>query len=388
MITEKSSIEVRRVNNMEEKLIRAALLQIRGFGSQKLRRLIALFGSASKAWMNQDLPYELVRSSWFQSFQQSKNQLDLDRTCFALERHEISMVMLGEKEYPCLLAECPDAPPLLFYKGELCPKEEGLAMVGSRRATAYGKAAASHLAKEIVARGLVVVSGLARGIDTASHLGALDGGGRTWAFLAGGLDQIYPAENKKLAERIMEKGALISEYPPGIPAEPGQFPARNRLISGASRGVVVIEAAEKSGSLITVDFALEQGREVYAVPGPIFSEQSKGTHQLIKSGAKLVGDSDDILSELPPRTRGSYAQQSEILAQPSKEYIKGEKNRVEDSPWQEILQLLSDTPLHIDQLTTACTLSADNIALGLLELQLSGEILQLPGQNFVLQRRK
>lgn len=377
------------MKSWEEKIYRAAILQNKGIGSQRLRQMLAFFGSAENAWkasLSECSQWHGV--TWFLNFLKGKENIDPEKIGKQLKKEHISLVMPGEESYPCLLAECSDAPPLLFHKGFLQPSREGIAIVGSRVATPYGKAAAALLAKEIVQDDYVIVSGLARGIDSAAHQGALEGDGTTWAFLAGGLDTLYPPENARLACAIMEKGALLSEYPPGMPAEAGHFPARNRLISGSSRGVVVVEAAEKSGSLITVDFALEQGREVFAVPGPIFSELSKGTHQLIKNGAKLAVCKEDILHELPPLQNGltrsvTGGRTKEIdLSVINSTRMKMEKNK----EWEEILSCLSDLPLHIDRITALCPLSAQEIALGLLELQLAGEIIQLPGQHYVLHR--
>jgi len=373
----------------KEKIYRAAILTIPGIGSQRLRQLIALFGSAEDAWKAKQLATGLEQFSWFQEFKRARQKIDPENIESTLIKENISLVMLGEETYPCLLAECAGAPPLLFYKGVLTSGRKGFAVVGSRKATAYGKAAAAYFAKELVKHNYVVVSGLARGIDSSAHQGALDGNGITWAFLAGGLDRIYPKENDKLAQKIMEKGALISEYPPGFPVEQGHFPARNRLISGSSVGVLVVEAAEKSGSLITVDYALEQGREVFAVPGPIFSEQSKGTHNLIKMGAKLVAEVEDILCELPIGFRPEHNKQETVQNRQSVSRSIEEIN--EDSlnkkEWKKILECLSDVPLHIDRLTAMCNMPAQDIALGLLELQLAGKVVQLPGQNYVLQRK-
>jgi len=366
----------------KEKIYRAAILTIPGIGSQRLRQLIALYGSAENAWESQQLANGLEQFSWFQEFWQARHTIDPENVESVLIKENISLVMLGEENYPCLLAECTGAPPLLFYKGVLTAGQKGFAVVGSRKATAYGKAAAAYFAKELVKYNYVVVSGLARGIDSSAHQGALEANGVTWAFLAGGLDHIYPKENSKLAQKIMENGALISEYPPGFPVEQGHFPARNRLISGSSVGVLVVEAAEKSGSLITVDYALEQGREVFAVPGPIFSYQSKGTHNLIKMGAKLVVEIEDILCELPFQN-----QQSENWPTPIEDIAYGDALNTRDREWNEILECLSDVPLHIDRLTAMCNLAAHDIALGLLELQLTGKVIQLPGQNYVLQRK-
>jgi DNA processing protein len=290
------------MNTEQEKILRAAILSIPGIGSRRLCHILACFGSATAAWAASCSKEKRANlPSWINTFFQAKDKIDPEKIKKKLKALGIALVIPEEDNYPVLLAECSDAPPLLYYKGQLLPRQEGLAIVGTRRASAYGKAAAAFLAREIVEMGYVVVSGLATGIDTAAHQGALKAKGTTWAFLAGGLDSIYPPENFDLAKKIIEnKGALISECPVGKPVKAGNFPIRNRLISGCSRGVIIVEAARKSGSLITADFALEQGREVFAVPGPIFNKESEGTHHLIKIGAKLVTGKEDILSELPP----------------------------------------------------------------------------------------
>lgn len=319
-----------------------------------------------------------------------RSRLDPYQIAQALAQKEIKTVIPEEEHYPVLLRELADAPPLLYYKGNLEAGEEGIALVGSRKATPYGKAAAGLLGKELVKQGIVVVSGLARGIDTAAHKGAISGQGKTWAILGSGLDYLYPPENQKLAEQIILQGAIISEFPPSVPPEPQFFPMRNRIISGVARGVVVVEAATRSGALITVDFALEQGREVFAVPGPIFSEQSKGCHQLLRQGAKLVEGVEDILSELMIESRGrnfvneiSYA--SDMDSDEDNNDIRKEINPTQGQ--QEILAFLSDLPLHIDQIAMQSSLTASEVALVLLELQLNGEIEQLPGQRYVLARK-
>lgn len=271
---------------------------------------------------------------------------------------------------------------MLYYRGQSGEngQKEALAIVGSRRATAYGKSAARRLAEQLAERGIIVVSGLALGIDSAAHQGALTKEAVTWAFLGCGLDRIYPAENRKLAEEIVKKGALISEYPPGTPPEAAHFPARNRLISGCARGVVVVEAAQRSGALITVDFALEQGREVFAVPGSIFSEQSKGAHHLLKSGAKLVEGVEDIWSEIPGW------EQFAMLPSSGRQQHQAQSTLSLSPEHEQILDLLSDEPLHIDQMILKTPLSSEKISLILLELEFGGKILHLPGQYYVLSR--
>lgn len=366
----------------QEKLVRAAFRTIKGVGSQHLRQIIAYFGSAVKAWEAPQSKYLQVANpgAWVGEILKERKTIDPREIGESLSQQGIRMVTPDEPNYPPLLAELADAPPLLYYRGHLRGDSEVLAIVGSRQATAYGKAAARVLARDAVAKGVVIASGLARGIDTAAHQGALEAGGTTWAFLGCGLDRIYPLENQRLAESILTKGALLSEFIPGTPPTAVNFPARNRLISGCSRGILVVEAAEKSGALITVDFALEQGREVFAVPGPIFSKVSRGTHHLLRQGAKIVEEIEDIWHEVP-----SW---SKYVCQVSRniELLTKNKELSAEMELGSILQQLSDVPLHIDQITIHSTLPVSSISLALLELQLGGKVIQLPGQHYVLAR--
>lgn len=366
----------------QEKIVRAAFRTIKGVGSQRLRQLIAYFGSAVKAWEAPQSNYLQVanQEKWIIEILKVRKDIDPQEIGDSLGKQGIKMIIPDETNYPLLLAELADAPPLLYYRGHLRGNEEVLAIVGSRQATAYGKSAARMLARDAAAKGIIIASGLARGIDTAAHQGALESRGMTWAFLGCGLDRVYPSENRRLAEEILERGALISEFTPGTPPNALHFPARNRLISGCSCGVVVVEAAERSGALITVDFALEQGREVFAVPGPIFSPVSRGPHHLIRQGAKIVEGIEDICNELPAW--------SKHLSQVSfnKELLPKNTEGHDGMDHVLILQQLSDVPLHIDQITIHSTLSVSTISLALLELQLEGKVTQLPGQHYVLAR--
>lgn len=367
---------------LEEKRLRATLHSISGIGSGKLRQLIARYGSASNAWYHLERESSLLQEdSWVQQIIRKRSQLNPLEIEERLLEKGIYTVIPEEEEYPALLRELADAPPLLYYKGHLSLQKEAVAIVGARKATPYGRAAAETISKELAGSGIVVVSGLARGIDTAAHKGALAGQGITWAVLGCGLNFMYPPENKKLAEEIIERdGAIFSEFMPDMSPEPQLFPMRNRLISGMARGVVVIEAALKSGSLITVDFALEQGREVFAVPGPIFSEQSKGANNLLRQGAKLVEGMKDIVSEIPSlQSLGPQEKKIEVTQ------MGGTESSMErSSDHEELLQMLSDLPIHIDQITINSQLPPEQIPLALLELQLAGIIEQLPGQLYVL----
>jgi DNA processing protein len=381
----------------KEKQSRAAWRLLPGIGSQRLRLMIAHFGSAEAAWQAQPEEYlQWGKAPWALKILAGRKKIDQAQVMEDLDRQGISLVIPEEDNYPHLLAELVDAPPLLYYKGKLRPAKEALAIVGSRRATAYGRAAAEYLAQEAAARGIVVISGLARGIDTAAHRGALAVKGETWAFLGNGLDRVYPPENQQLAQNIMENGALLSEFIPGSAPEAHHFPARNRLISGCARGVIVVEAARQSGSLITVDFALEQGREVFAVPGPIFSEMSRGTHHLLRSGARIAEGLEDIQAEIPlwrepELSLRPLADSRQSGGRKSDPESGGEKHSCpvapESAECREIMDLLSDVPLHIDQIALQSAQIAGSVALTLLELQLSGKIEQLPGQYYILARR-
>jgi DNA processing protein len=370
---------------LEEKQVRATFHSINGVGSRRLRQLIALFGSAVNAWYNlEKIDKDLLKDEpWIQEIRMKRKELNPQEIEEQLAVKGIRTVIPEEEGYPHLLRELPDAPPLLYYKGELTGEKEALAIVGARRATPYGRAAAESIAKECAQHEIVVVSGLARGIDTSAHKGALAGKGITWAILGCGLEFMYPPENAKLAQQIIEAGgALFSEFMPQTSPLPQFFPMRNRLISGMSRGVVVVEAAVKSGALITVDFALEQGREVFAVPGPIFSEQSKGSNHLIRQGAKLIEGIQDILPEIPSLKSPSERElQMSSEANPSENVHPRSKCTPEQ---EELLQLFGDLPIHIDHITLNSHIPPEQIPLVLLELQLAGLIEQLPGQLYVL----
>ncbi|HHY26740.1 MAG TPA: DNA-protecting protein DprA [Desulfitobacterium dehalogenans] len=371
---------------LEEKLIRAMLHTIQGVGSGRLRQLIARFGSALNALQQIEGSQELQDEHWLQQIVQKSKEIHPADILESLHGQGIKLVIPEEEGYPELLRQLTDVPPLLYYKGNLPAGQEALAIVGARKATPYGRAAAESLAKEVAGQGIIVVSGLARGIDTAAHRGALAGRGITWAVMGCGLKHMYPPENQKLAEEIMAKGgALWSEFAPGMPPEPQLFPARNRLISGMSRGVVVVEAALRSGALITVDFALEQGREVFAVPGPIFSQMSKGPNHLIRQGAKLVEGFEDVCTEIPSFAGlGHMTNPSADRGTESADIGKQEDQRGISREQQQILNQLSDIPTHIDQITMNSEVPPEQIPLALLELQLAGRIEQLPGQFYVL----
>jgi DNA processing protein len=281
-----------------------------------------------------------------------------------------------DPSYPALLAAVPSPPPL-YVRGALTPGDAlAIAIVGARQATPYGLGVAAELAGELAARGVTIVSGFARGIDTAAHRAALDAGGRTLAVLGNGVDVVYPPENRDLAERVQAAGALVSQFPPGAPPLPYNFPARNRTLAGLTLGVVVVEAAERSGSLITAGFAGDLGREVFAVPGRITSAASGGAHRLIQDGAKLITRWTDIVQELPDQWRTVV--HGAALAGTAAAFPPAGSDEA-----RMLLQLSVDEPRHIERLIEREGGDAGRTGATLTALELGGWARQLEGQRWV-----
>jgi DNA processing protein len=282
------------------------------------------------------------------------------------------LVLLGDPDYPPPLATIPAPPPFLFVRGELRVEDAlAVALVGAREATPYGLQVSEELAGALARRGVTVVSGFARGVDTAAHRGALGAGGRSIAVLGSGVDVIYPPENRMLVARVVERGALISHFPMGTPPLAAHFPLRNRTIAGLALGVVVVEAAERSGALITAGHAAELGREVFAVPGPITSGKSRGSHALIQDGAKLVQGWEDIIAELPARWRQCVAAPEPdppLAAAPDE---------------ARLLALIGDGPVHVAELIEQSGIPSGRASALLVTLELDGRVRQLPGRLYV-----
>jgi DNA processing protein len=292
-------------------------------------------------------------------------------------RRGFAILPLTAAGYPLLLREIPDPPPFLYVAGRIDPSARHIALVGSRNATGYGLGITRQLARDLAAVEVTVASGMARGIDTAAHWGALEGGGRTVAVLGCGLGTFYPPENRKLWQAIAARGAVVSELPINAGPEAHHFPARNRIISGLSLGTVVVEAARKSGSLITARLANEQGREVFAVPGSVQSFKSAGTHRLIQQGAKLVASAADILEEFPyvfPAAAAGADQTAGAGTPGPAAGLSAEETRL----WQ----ALGPYPTHIDDLARSLCLAAGQLAGLLLQLELKGLVRQSPGMHF------
>lgn len=297
---------------------------------------------------------------------------DVKSDLATIERLNLTLLRVDEPDYPERLKTIHDPPPLLFVYGQLTAADRtSIALVGTRNATAYGKLIAEKLSGDLARRGITVVSGLARGIDTAAHHGALSAQGRTIAVCGCGVDIVYPAENKDLREKISKSGAVISEFPLSSAPEFWHFPARNRVISGLSLGVVVVEAPENSGAIITADFAAEQGREIFAVPGNVHSGKSKGCHRLIKDGAKLVEDVSDIVSELG------------IIVQPREETLPPAPPEIPLAPIEtRVYRVLTLQPKHVDDITREAALPIAQTNAVLLQLEIKGLIRRYPGGMF------
>ncbi|MFH1868785.1 MAG: DNA-processing protein DprA, partial [Candidatus Omnitrophota bacterium] len=300
-----------------------------------------------------------------ESIKNAKSVYDIDKEVRLIEKEGVQVKAIYEEDYPLNLKQIYAPPVLLYVKGKLDKADtEAVAIVGSRRCTQYGIRTAQRLAKELSSYGITVISGLARGIDTAAHKGSVSVNGKTIAVLGNGLSSVYPRENKELADQIVKNGALISEFPMDMPPCKENFPQRNRIISGLSKGVVVIEAAEKSGALITADFALNEGRDVFAVPGPAGQATSKGTNRLIKEGAKLIEDAKDILSDMGVFFEESGRRKELIFSDPFEKSIYG---------------AISDEPVDIDTIVETHSLNTKQAKTALLSLEVRGVIKQLPG---------
>lgn len=294
-----------------------------------------------------------------------------------LEQSGARIVTLMDEDYPPRLREIHDPPALLYLKGELTAADQlAVSIVGSRKISPYGKWITEKISRDLVRHGVTIVSGMARGVDSAAHWGAVAGAGRTLAVLGCGVDIVYPPENRHLFSKIVEQGAVLSEFSMGSPPEGGHFPKRNRIISGLSIGVVVVQAGPKSGSLITARYALDQGRDVFAIPGNVGAEGSKGTNQLIKDGAKLVESSEDILEEILPQWE--HIKEENAEAEPGRQDLSEEE--------KVLFEMLGEDPLHIDVMIRESPFEPGKVSSLLLNLELKGLVSQWPGKCFSRKR--
>jgi DNA processing protein len=367
-----------------ETLARLKLHLVRGLGPKTLQVLFERFESAERILHSTASELATIPNIGEKTAQQLADAfrtVSIDDEMGLVARHQISLMHRESETYPAALREISDAPALLYYRGTVTPADSRcVAIVGSRHCTNYGRRTATRLAEGLARAGWTVVSGLARGIDAAAHQGALKTGGRTLAVLAGGLSKIYPPEHGELADQVAHQGALISEMPMATGPLPELFPRRNRIISGLSRAVVIVEAAEKSGALITARLAGEQGREVLAVPGPLDSEASEGPHQLIRNGATLVRHADDVLEALDALP--------ELVASPNAS-VPVTKAGVPTVPPPNLspvqLQLwnaLGTDGALVDEIVNSTALPVSEINSALLMMELTGKVRRLPGNRF------
>jgi DNA processing protein len=367
-----------------------ALKFTEGVGNIGIRNLLSAFGTAAAVFRAGPGDLKSVQGINDRAAKNILSFKDWQRVDWELDRaakQKVSIITAKDALYPRYLLNIYDHPALLYVRGTLRQDDVNIAVVGSRRASTYGKYTTERLSRELAFQGITVISGLARGIDSAAHRGALMARGRSIAVLGSGIDVIYPPENRELYERLSVQGALVSEFPFETPPNAPNFPARNRIISGMSLGVVVVEAGDRSGSLITARLALEQGREVFAVPGSIDASGSRGTHKLIRQGAKLIEGVHDILEEITPQIDEAGRKRLAKEGPRSARREKGESREVTEKSLDEdhikVLKMLSAKPLDADSLITATGLRAQDIMKILLSLELAGYVEQHPGRGFV-----
>jgi DNA processing protein len=357
---------------MDSRIYWVAFNLIKGIGAVRFRNLLDHFGDLRLAW---EAPLDVLVASGLSSRLAEKiiherSVRDLEQLWAKIQGQGIEVITWEDKTYPVRLREIDQAPPVLFLRGSLQAEDAwAVAIVGTRKVTPYGRQVAEELASYLGRNGITVISGLARGIDAIAHLSALRAGGRTIAVLGSGVDTIYPPEHRQLAEQIILKGGVISDYPVGTPPEGINFPPRNRIISGLSLATIVIEAGEQSGALITASFAAEQGRDVFAVPGSIYAPQCKGTNRLILEGARPLLAVQDVLEALDLVKANEQQVASRILPTDTLEV--------------NILQTLSYEPIHVDDICAQLNLPIEKLSAALTMMELKGMVRQVGGMNYV-----
>jgi DNA processing protein len=345
---------------------------VKGIGPVRLRGLIDFFGDVESAWNAgyPDLAQSGLGSKEINALQKTKSSELLERTWEYIHTKNITVMTWQDENYPRLLLEIDHSPPVLYLRGVIGEQDDpSVSIVGTRRMSEYGKQVAMELSQMLAHNRVTIVSGLARGIDAVAHRAALESGGRTIAVFGCGIDRVYPPEHRKLAEEITQNGALISDYPPGTKPEASNFPARNRIISGLSRMVVVVEAGTRSGALITANFAAEQGRDVFAVPGYIYSPASKGTNNLIQQGAFPMLDPQDVLEVLNLNTIDLHrTARTELPSDPTE---------------AQLLKMLGREPLHVDEISLGIDMPVENVTASLTVMELKGMIRQVGSMHYV-----
>ena len=350
---------------------------IKGIGAVRIQGLIAYFGDLEAAW--KAAPAELARAGLalrlIERVVQARGGVSLDRVWENIEKQDIKILTWEDEVYPQRLKEIDQPPPVLYIRGEYLPDDLfAVAIVGTRRVTPYGRQITEELSSFLAANNMTVISGLARGVDAVAHQTTLKAGGRTIAVLGSGVDKIYPPEHRALADQIVERGAIVSDYAPGTPPEASNFPPRNRIISGLSLAIIVVEAGETSGALITAEFAAEQGREVFAVPGSIFAPQSKGTNKLIQNGALPLLSVNDLMQALDLTRVGERKAARKIMPA--------------DTIEAKLLTILLDEPLHVDEIRNQAELPIEKVSAALVLMELKGMVRQVGGMNYVAVREE
>jgi len=350
---------------------------VKGIGAVRTRKLLDFFGSLEVAWQ---APVDALRAAGLplkiaEQVRKLRREADLDSIITQIHSQGIEVLTWGDDDYPRRLKEIETPPPVLYLRGTITEEDDwAVAIVGTRKMTSYGRQVADELAAYLAHNGVTIVSGLARGVDSAAHKGALKVGGRTLAVLGSGVDRIYPPEHRKLAGEIVKQGALLSDYAPGTPPEGVNFPPRNRLISGLSLATVVVEAGERSGALITATFAAEQGREVFAVPGSIQGPQSKGANRLIREGARPLLHVEDVLKALNLEKISVHRQARAVLP----------ANELEER----LFQLIADEPMHVDEIGDQSGLPIEMISATLAVMELKGLVRQVGGMSYLAVREQ
>jgi DNA processing protein len=344
---------------------------VRGIGAVRFQQIQSYFGDLSIAWQAPIEAFEEIGlpKRALKNFSALRDEIDLDRLYQSITESDVTVLTLLDETYPSLLKEIDQAPPVIYVKGALTPADDfAVAMVGTRRVTAYGQQVARDTSTYLAGHGLTIVSGMARGVDALAHQHALQAGGRTIAVLGCGVDVVYPPEHRKLAEAIAENGAIISDYPMGTQPEGINFPPRNRIIAGLSLATIVVEAGERSGALITADFAVEQGRDVFAVPGNVFSPASRGTNRLIQKGAYAMVSPQDVLDVLD-------------LAQ-VEDYKDARRALPADTTEAKILQVMDYEPIHVDEICHEVDLPVEKVSAALTMMELKGMVQHVGGMRY------
>ncbi len=360
-------------DSLAERAHLVTLSQVTHIGPVRLGRLRDHFGTLDQAWQaNERDLLRVLDERTCRTLLAARKQTDPHQVMERIARSGAEIVTVLDDAYPRILREIPGPPPVLYYRGSLPTQDEPtVAIVGTRRATSYGREATTRIASDLSSAGISIVSGLAKGIDGFAHRAALDAGGRTIGVLASGVDIIYPTEHRQLADRIVESGALVSDYPPGTKPDAPNFPARNRIISGLSKATIVVEAPSRSGALITVGFAADQGRDVYAVPGSILSPASEGTNNLLRQGATPLTSAVDLLTDL------NLAPASGIEPDPAQvPFPMSEEERA-------IYALVTSEPQHIDELAYSAGVTISQASALMTMLELKGLVANAGAQHFV-----